>query len=162
MIPTRYKARLPKTLVYPIRAGALSDALTGVPQFEQLSIAFHQHPFDLASEFAEAIRSGRPYAVVRARYVRTPMGLSESKEWAEKGLYGPRWELVVYSVPIRLAGPACAQITESGLPTIRAWLLQPRSKVWAQSSHQCEVQFSAPVGGADESAKSGGNQLGER
>src|SRR5450755_4019715 len=42
IIPTRRKkSKVPKTHTYPLGAKMISEALTGVPQFEELTIIFH-------------------------------------------------------------------------------------------------------------------------
>ena len=40
MIPTQYKAKLPRHLSYPIGAESLSEALAGAPHVESLSVTF--------------------------------------------------------------------------------------------------------------------------
>ena len=142
MIPTAYKDRLPKHLSYPVHAGELSDALASVPLFGELSVSFHRHAGTRASGFDEAVRSGKPYPILVAQYMRTPLGLSESNDYSSRGYYGPAWTLWVYPVPRAIAGTARAQLATQGLPAVRAWLNQKRSETWLDKSHEYVVRFS--------------------
>lgn len=62
-IPTRYKAKIPRTLSYPIGAKAISDALLGVPQFNELNVEFFYH-----NQWADHHGTATPYQVLHAHY----------------------------------------------------------------------------------------------
>jgi hypothetical protein len=43
LIPTTYKSKIPQGFSYPLGAEIISEALAGVPQYEQLSIRFSSY-----------------------------------------------------------------------------------------------------------------------
>jgi len=106
VIPTGYKHEIPKTHSYPLGAKAISNALTGVPQFDLLQINFSS----VWKGFAKDRVADAPHEVLAVNY------------------HGPRvtlmsgWTIYVRPVPrIRKHEIKSKLITEA-LPKIKAWL----------------------------------------
>ncbi len=104
MIPTRYKSKIPSTVSYPLGAKAISDALTGVPQEELLTIEFW---------FWKFARHGThvPYPVLRAKYS------------GESRYNVAQWTIRVDAVPRALRHVVQGKLTAEALPKIRDWLI---------------------------------------
>ncbi|SEF71081.1 hypothetical protein SAMN05421819_0903 [Bryocella elongata] len=114
LIPTRYRTKIPERLSYPVGAKALSDALLGINQFDQLILRFYYW-----NDFR--LRSGK-YEFIRIEY----RNRSESTEWTRHGLYNRyeqyRGEIVVQPVPRTLRNRVNTLVTKEALPAIRLWL----------------------------------------
>ncbi len=108
---TRHKEKLPSHLSYPVGLGLLTTGLGQVPQADALSVSFHAHA-GRANEFQHKRRSGEYYPVLTAGFHHWRLGLSESDEMKEQGLYDPTWYIVVYAVSREnraIAGSCCAK-----------------------------------------------------
>ena len=116
IIPTSYRAKIPKTLSYPLGAKTISEALAGVPQFDYLNINFRRSR--LAGHPATKI----PYQVMEARYSGPSHSFSASKSMIEKGYYSPTWEITVLTVPRSLRHLLQGKLVAEALPAIREWL----------------------------------------
>ncbi|HXM24329.1 MAG TPA: hypothetical protein VN948_23945 [Terriglobales bacterium] len=116
IIPTSYRAKIPKTLSYPLGTKTISEALAGVPQFDYLNINFRRSR--LAGHPATKI----PYQVMEARYSGPSHSFSASKSMIEKGYYSPTWEITVLTVPRSLRHLLQGKLVAEALPAIREWL----------------------------------------
>ena len=92
MIPTRYKDKIPHTLSYPVGAKVISEALTGVPQFAELTVAFR-----FWNQLARHHGTATPYRVVEAQFSGPHRHFSSSKQM--EGFHCPRWTISVDAVP---------------------------------------------------------------
>lgn len=143
VIPTRYRAKIPKTLAFPVGAELLSSALAGTPQEPSLAISFRDRSTLFASEFQQVLRTGGPLPVLRASYRNLPAGLSGSNDMVEAGYYDVTWLLDVYPVPAELKSPVRDQLRARGLGQVRAWLECPRPQTWQQGRHSLTLLFDS-------------------
>jgi hypothetical protein len=141
MLAVAYRSKLPKTLSFPIGAQELSAALSGVPQYECMKINFYGKPTDCASDFADMLRRRCAYSIVSAAYSHVRLGLSESKEMAQRGMYDERWEILVYPVERENRHSALQCLRSGGLQQIRQWLLMRRPDTWRAGRHSFELVF---------------------
>lgn len=144
MIPTRYKARLPRHLSYPLGAEAISEALAGAPHVEALSLTFSNEPVWPAAEFRRLLGGRLPYNVMAAEYrpARKP-GLSASSAMVQRGWYDETWELKVYPVLAELRHLANRLLHEEGLPAVVTWLQSSGRAGWAATSQRIELAFDS-------------------
>jgi len=98
MVPTEFKAMLSKRLSYPLGAAAVSEAVSGVPQYEQLRLWFSDHPGTSAIEFQQVLREGTPYVVLQVAFKRWSMNLSGCNWMITNGWYDKKWQIIVYPV----------------------------------------------------------------
>jgi hypothetical protein len=135
IIPTRHRAKIPQALSYPIGAKAISEALIGVPQFDQLSIAFRFGkklflqtaagtwlPTYQMPQFGHIAPSNR-YCVLQAQFSGPFRIFSASKLMNEKGYCSPSWTIRVVAAPRSLRHLIQDKIVAEALPPIRSWLL---------------------------------------
>lgn len=135
MIPTKTRNKLPGFLAYPVGAKVVTDALTTVPQIEELELWF------IHNRYGEP-EVDRRRLVVATRYSKYNLGVSASHAMEESGLYGPKWEVWVYAVPRQLNATIRTALFDHGLKLIRDWLSQPRTELWLTTSHRCELWYS--------------------
>src|SRR5436190_16756460 len=115
IIPTRYKSDLAKGTSFFSGAQAISIALRPVPQFEHLSISFHNH-------FPPGrIREPGPLLSVQFDYRQMPPSLSSDDEdrW---GWRGPKWEICVYPIPGTHRKVMRDYMDRTGFSMAAAWL----------------------------------------
>ena len=141
MIPTRYRAKIPKRLAFPIGAELLSEALADTPQEQSLSIAFHDKPTIFASDFQQLLHSAAPLPVLRAEYRNLPIGLSGSASMVAAGFYDVTWSLDVFPVPATLKAVVRERLQPTGLRQIRAWFEHRRPQTWQQGRHSFSLLF---------------------
>ncbi len=156
MIPTRHKAKLPRTLSYPIGAEAISAALAGTPHAESLSLAFRDQAIWPASEFHRLIRERLPYRIFAAEYrpAQKP-GYGGNRRMLEDGWFDQKWELRVYAVPRELRPLASRLLRERGLPAVADWLQSSRRLGWEDHWQCIELVFSPADGTLTPQDKSG-------
>jgi hypothetical protein len=142
MIPTRYKAKLPKHLSYPIGAEALTEGLVGAPHAEALAVSFWGTPVWPGSRFQKALAEEQPYVVLAATHepARKP-GYGGAQALVESGWYDEKWELTVYPVVRELRHLASQLLKEQGLPLIAEWLRSSQQAGWATRQHRVELVF---------------------
>jgi hypothetical protein len=136
IIPTRSKAKIPHTLSYPVGAKTISDALIGVPQFEELGVEFWFY-----NKHAKLHGTTTPYQVMRVRFSGRLRFHSASKNMDEKGYYSPRWTISVDAVPRALRHIIHGKIVAEALPSIRTWLLANFHPPEREGAHQLEFVF---------------------
>lgn len=139
LIPTKYKAKLPQTLSYPIGAEAISESLKNVPQIDQFSLSFHT-----GIRLSSLRQSGlhMDYTIFAADYSNVPISLTSSNQFVEQGWYDERWELTVYAVPRQFRATAKKLLLEDGLIRIEKWLTAERTEVWKYGRKRCAVTFN--------------------
>ena len=142
MIPTQYKAKLPRQLSYPIGAQALSMALVGAPHAESFSVFFHERPVEPASRFRQVLAQKSPYLLLMAKY-RTEKnpGYAGAQFMIDRGWYGEKWELTVYSVLRELRHQANCLLRDPGLPLVVQWLRSSEQAGWLSRDQRIELLF---------------------
>jgi hypothetical protein len=140
---TRYKAKLPRWLSYPIGAEALSEGLTGAPHIESMSVWFSGKPVWPDSLFQEALAREHPYKVVVAEYrpARKP-GYGGAQFLVESGEYDEQWRLTVYPVIGELRHLTNRLLRERGLPLIVQWLRSSERAGWLARHQSIELVFN--------------------
>ncbi len=138
---TRYKEKPPSHLSYPVGLELLATELGQIPQGDKLSVSFHAHA-GRVTEIENKRRSGAYYPVLVARFVYSPLGLSECNELREHGFYDPKWDIVVYAVSRRHRAVARTLLRDQGIPAVAAWLRTPRTDTWLQGRKEITVCFS--------------------
>ena len=137
LIPTRWRNEISQELSYPIGAELLSRGLEGVPQFEELEVAFWCH--QTAAEIRRATETGELVQLFEVRFTNIPPGLTGSKEGIDQGWYSETWSLFVYPVLREHKPVGRRALVERGLPAARDWLMEPRSTTWRQGHRYFEV-----------------------
>jgi hypothetical protein len=133
LIPTDHKDRLPQSLSYPLGAQEISYALTGVPQYDGLTLHFSSSPTDSKSEFQNARSKGLKHLVLQARHSYFPETVS--------GIGFDTWYLLVYPVIREKRHVAHELLIENGLASVREWLSVPRTDTWLSRSHSLTITF---------------------
>ena len=156
MIPTRHKAKLPKTLSWPLGAEAISAGLADVPHAAELTLWFANAPVFWASAFQRILRESRSYAVLVAEY-RAALGPNYSKSTAlvERGGYDAKWELRVNPVLRPLRSTAAALLREHGIPAVAEWLRSSMRAGWEGRDHRLELVFAPAAGTLSQQATDG-------
>ena len=116
IIPTRYKSKIPHTLSYPVGAEDISDALRGLPQFDQVNLRF-----SFLKRTASPRRTAKLYPVIGVLYSGPRRHFSASRTVAEQS-QDRRWTISVNAVPRSLRHEIQAKILAEALPSIRLWL----------------------------------------
>jgi hypothetical protein len=122
VIPTLFRAKIPRNLSYPIGAEVVSECLLSVPQFFELKLVFFSSKFDVG------VRSGRyerhEYEFLRVEYLNET---NSGENWPISRLWGrpaqSRWEIVVQPVPRGLRYRIKKYIIESALASMNRWLV---------------------------------------
>ncbi len=142
MIPTRHKAKLPRTLSYPIGAEAISAALAGVPRAGSFSLTFRDQAVWPASEFQRFLRERLPYTILAAEYrpAQKP-GYGGDRRMAEAGWFDQKWELRVCAVPRELRPLASRLLRDQGLPAVAEWLRSSERPGWEHHWQSIELVF---------------------
>lgn len=147
MIPTRYKAKLPKTLSYSLGAQAISEALADAPHAGDFTLSFSDIPVWPASEFQRRLREGEAYRVLVAEYVRVHKpGYYGAKALIERGRYEAHWVLSVYPVRRELRHTVAELLRAHGLPAVSEWLRSSNAAGWEGHRHQLRVLFRSADG----------------
>ena len=102
MIKTARKQKLPKGFSYPLGAAAISDALQGIPQFDNTEIWFRWRDEFWVSRWRKRLQARGPVILLT-------VGFSE---------YFGRWDINLYSVPSEYAVAAREQLGRE-LPRVR-------------------------------------------
>jgi hypothetical protein len=136
LIPTNYRAKLPKTMSYPIGAESVSVALAQVPQRDLLNINFVFH-----SHFIKEHERDAPFAIFEAEFTKPDMHLTASNDFIERGVYEEKWGLTVYPVPRQMKSVAKKLLLEKGLPRIAKWLAMERTPLWKTGRKTITILF---------------------
>ncbi len=106
-------------------AEIVSGALTGVPRFDVLTLAFRNTgtPADLRRRIAR----GAEVTVFRATYLRSRWRVTED------------WDLTVYAVPRERKAEARRLLIEQGLSRVRSWLSTEHPPIWHYGRKECIV-----------------------
>src|SRR4051812_5646100 len=119
MIPTRFKAKLPKTLSYPVGAEAISKALGNAPHASNLRLHFFDAAVWPASEFQRLLREAMPYKLFVVAYQPAfKANYGGANDLVEQGYYDKQWELQVYPVLRHLRQRAGQLLKEQGFPAM--------------------------------------------
>ncbi len=132
MIPTRYKQKLRQAQTYALGAQMISDALSLVPQFDELELNFSANRHDKVTPAGE-------HLVITAGYVKHNLGLSAAND--ATAFYGPRWELWAYAISRELSATVRSKMRDYGFDLIRDWLSESRTELWLTSSHDCKLYY---------------------
>ena len=151
MIPTSSKAKLPKTLSYPIGAAAISEALFGAPHSDKLCLSFEDAPLWRASTFQRILKDGLPYRIMEARY-HAPYQLGYSRA---RILDAGHWLVHVYPVRRDLRSVAGALLRTQGLLMMVEWLRSSGQIGWLDRYHTLDLVF-APLNGTLSSRRTDG------
>lgn len=140
MIPTSYKAKLPKFLSYPIGAELLTEGLSSVPQLDKLTVSFSAIPGLLKKDL---LFRSRPYRVVEVSYkhLRPTLSSPNPKSIFATGYYDETWGIWVSAVPSELKSKARQLLLEEGLPKVVSWLSVERTPLWMVERQYFEVLF---------------------
>jgi hypothetical protein len=122
LIPTRYKAKIPSLASWPIGAQEISDALLGVPQFNELEVTFS---FYMTNK--TALEHWPWMEVMRFEYVKTANSLSVSYEMIQRGYLERRWSITVSAVP-RAERKRFHDLLLLELPKAAEWLSANQSR----------------------------------
>ena len=117
ILPTGSRAKHSQAVSYPIGAEALSQALNGVPQYDQITCDFYgggQHDH------------GKPQLyVLSVHYRKQAQRFSYSRSAIDHGAFDPQWKITVFAVPRQLRGAIKLLLLEQGLPDlVRQWLIE--------------------------------------
>jgi hypothetical protein len=134
IIPTRPKWKIPRTVSYPIGSKMISDALTGVPQFDQLTLEF-RFPEWCSRNHGTA----KPYPVLDAVY-SGPLRYFSSPRTIDHDDAG-QWMISVYAVPRSLRHLIQTRIVREALPTVRSWLLANLHSIEREGGHVLSFSF---------------------
>jgi len=115
IIPTLYKGRLPKGASYPFGAQIISTALQAVPQFENLTMSFHnQYP-------ATKVFESTPVDFLQITYIQIPPSLSSHKD-SRRSIVGPKWEIVIRPILSAYRKVASDYMAQAGFEFANHWL----------------------------------------
>ena len=134
IIPTRNKMKIPRTLSYPVGAKAISEALIGVPQFDELSVEFQ-----FWNQLARRHGTATPYPVLQAQYHGPLRYLSATKR--TEGYHAPRWTISVDAVPRSLRHQIQSMIVNLALPLVKSWLLANPHSIEREGGHGLTFSF---------------------
>lgn len=141
MIPTRYRAKLPRGFSYPVGAGIISDALAAMPHVEELSIVFYNH-CGISAGFRRVLAERSPFTLLEALYnPASKPGLRAANSMIERGWYDEKWELRVYPVLSDSRHLAEGLIREVALPAVAAWLKSSGRSGWAATWREIAFVF---------------------
>ena len=151
MIQTRWKAKIPQTLSWPVGAEAITAGLGDVPHVADLSLWFTEGVTRPASAFQRVMRESLPYTLFVAEYrpAERPSyteGTILRRLADELGWDEAKWELRVSPVPRSWRAVAGAAIRDVGLPAVAGWLRSSGRAGWELRRHRMELVF-APADG---------------
>jgi hypothetical protein len=143
MIPTSYKAKLPRQLSYPIGAETLTEGLEGAPHTESMSVSFREIPVWPGSRFRQTLAKQQPYKILVAEYRPTQKpGYGGSTSLIDSGWYEASWQLTVYPVVRELRHLANHLLREQGLPLVIQWLHSSERVGWLSRYQRIELVFN--------------------
>ncbi len=148
MVPTRYKAKLPKGLSWPLGAEAITAGLGDAPHVADLSLWFTEGVTRPASAFQRVVRESLPYTLFVAEYrpAARPGYIGTVLLAYELGRYEAKWDLHMSPVPGPWRAAAGAALRDSGLPAVAGWLRSSGRAGWELRRRRIELVF-APADG---------------
>ena len=148
MLPTAYKAKLPKTLSWPLGAEAITAGLGDAPHAANLTLWFTDGVTHPVVAFQRVVRETLPYSLLVAEY-RPPARPGYTGTMllaAELGRYEAKWELHVSPVPRPWRAAAGAALRGVGLPAVAGWLKLSARAGWESRWHRIELVFAPTEG----------------
>jgi hypothetical protein len=132
ILPTYTKEKIPHLLSYPVGAKAISEALMGVPQFDELSVGFF---------FGNRLRRhhGTPFSLLDAGYSGPIRNIFTPK--VREPYLARRWTISVYAVPQPLRHLIQSKLVNEALPSVRSWLLANPHSSNREGSHSLSFSF---------------------
>ncbi len=136
MIPTWYRANLPKTLSYPLGAKVISEALEGVPQTGSLVVEFYFWNKKRRS------LSGvpQPYRVLSVSYWHDGFSPLHRKVLVS-GRSDPGWIITVEPAPRSLRHAIQSKLLTEALPRIKRWLVASQGAGGRTGGHNIVFRF---------------------
>jgi hypothetical protein len=117
IFPTKSRTKHAKTQSFPIGAEALSRALDGVPQHDQISCDFY-------AGNPNTDKDKDKIYVLSVSYTKQARSFHHSEDAGERGVFDPRWTISVYAVPSELRHNIKTALIDVGLPDfVRKWLI---------------------------------------
>jgi hypothetical protein len=117
IFPTQSRTKHSKLVSFPVGAELLSRALDGLPQHAQLTCIFSAGSLqrNLGRELIYLMSVGY------TKHARTRF---DSGDAAARGIFEPRWEIWVHTVPVAMRADVKKALVETGFPNIiRPWLM---------------------------------------
>ena len=139
MLRTYSKAKIAKGLSYPVGAQAISAALAGLPQFDEIEIFFMNNLTGSPAKLGEYVQSGAPLRILSGdHWIKYPSVYSDGKEES--------WTVNVYALPSENKQEAQHCLLESGLPKVREWLARKRTPTEEKDFERIIIEMSfAPI-----------------
>jgi hypothetical protein len=122
LIATTYKAKIPSSVSWPMGAQEISDALAGVPQFDELRVTFS---FYMTNK--TALNHWPWMEVMRFAYYKGANSLSMSGNMIQRGHLERQWSISVSAVP-RAERKRFHDMLLSELPKAAAWLSEHQAR----------------------------------
>ncbi len=120
-IPTLMRMKHSQLLSYPIGAEVLSRALDGTPHFLAWTCSFVAGPTHLHPDKDKIL-------VLSASYRKRARTHHDGADAAARGVFEPRWEIWVYTVPRAQRALIKQALIDIGLPNmLRPWIDQHAS-----------------------------------
>lgn len=116
MFPTRAKDKIPKSLTYPLKAKAVSEALADMPQADEFQLYFSN------LETPPKKRRDTKFWLIQVCYYCWEANSFMPYYFAEADYENPQWAIEVHAVPIEIRARVTQLLHDEGLPKIRAWL----------------------------------------
>jgi hypothetical protein len=117
IFPTASRSKHSHLVSYPVGAEILSRGLDGVPQHNEVTRTFTSGSLqrDLGKELIYVTSVG---------YTKRARSHFDSGDAAARGVYDPRWEIWMFTVPLAYRGEIKKALVEIGLPNmIKPWLI---------------------------------------
>ncbi len=135
MIPTRFKAKLPTGLSFPVSAKAISDAFADAPHLELCQLHFSSEAIWPGAAFRRILKEQTPYGILEARFV-PPIA-------SGYGMHAMDPSLVMTVCPVTsdLRHVANRLLEGTGLRAVARWWLSSKSTGWMDRQHQFNVVF---------------------
>jgi hypothetical protein len=117
IFPTASRSKHSHLVSYPVGAEILSRGLYGVPQHNELKCTFSTGSLqrDLGKELIYVMSVG---------YTKRARSHFDSGDAGERGVYDPRWEIWIFTVPLTYRSEIKQALVETGLPSmIKPWLM---------------------------------------
>ncbi len=117
IFPTLSRSKHSHLVSYPIGAEIMSRSLDGVPQHDKINCTFTAGSLQRDS--------GRDKIYVMSfGYTKHARSHFDSGDAGARGVYDPRWEIRVFTVPATLRAEIKTNLVEKGLPDIvRPWFI---------------------------------------
>ena len=112
MIKTSYKEKLPQGMSYPVGAEIVSNALAGVPQYEELQISFWFRDEYWASSYTRKIKGKGEITVLEVSH-------SSFSRYAFD-----KWQIHINSVPSTYKKQVSEQLVAQVLPELHQRLIK--------------------------------------